>query len=193
MRASPLVGLPTADLVALAVAGRRPRVDGVDPVACTKERRDPRTTVGLDANYDLGQLRRVLSEQLMQGGHALQALGQPPRCEALALLVHEVDIVMVFRPVVAHEHWHPRAPSTDRPAGCDPLGLLRDGLMDQCSSARHPISAWHAQTNQPGHGLSPEIAMPQGLAVLPGWWSGPSLPEPLGDRYDPMRTRCRSR
>ncbi len=52
--------------------------------------------------------------------------------------------------------------------------------------ARHPISAWHAQTNQPGHGLPPEIAMPQGRTVLPGWWSGPSLPEPLGDRYDPI-------
>ena len=138
-----------------------------------------------------GRLLRVLSEQLMQGRHALQALGQPPRCEALALLVHEVDIVMVFRPVVAHKHQHPRAPSTDRPAGCDLLGLLRDGLMDQCSPARHPISAWHAQTNQPGHGLPPEIAMPQGRTVLPGWWSGPSLPEPLGDRYDPIRAVAR--
>ena len=41
-------------------------------------------------------------------------LGQSPRCEALALLVHEVDIVMVFRPVVAHKHQHPGAPSTGR-------------------------------------------------------------------------------
>ena len=31
--------------------------------------------------------------------------------------------------------------------------------MDQCSTARHPISAWHAQTNQPGHGLAVEIAV----------------------------------
>ena len=95
---------------------------------------------------------------------------------------------MVFRPVVAHKHQHPRAPSTDRPAGCDLLGLLRDGLMDQCSSARHRISAWHAQTNQPGHGLPPEIAMPQVAQCFPA--GGPdrvSQNGALGDRYDPMR------
>ena len=44
----------------------------------------------------------------MQGRHALQALGQPPRCEALALLVHEVDIVMAARNMAFLRRWLPR-------------------------------------------------------------------------------------
>ena len=48
-----------------------------------------------------------------------------------------------------------------------PLGS-GDGLMDQCSTARHPMSATDDQTNQPGHGLPLKVAMPWRNKVLTG-------------------------
>ena len=79
------VRLPTADLVTLAVEGRHPRIDGVDPVARADERCDPRAAVGLDADHDLAGLLCMLGEQRVEGGHALRSLGEPLRREALAL------------------------------------------------------------------------------------------------------------
>ena len=45
----------------------------------------------------------MLADQLVQLADAGQSLGQPPRCQPLTGIVHQINIVMLFSPVIADE------------------------------------------------------------------------------------------
>ena len=107
------VGLGAADVVALAVAGHRARVDRVDAVAGRDQGRDPGAAVRLDADHDFARARGVLRDQLMQRGDARDAFGQPPGGESLARLVHELDIMMGLGPIIAYVQSHRVPPPSD--------------------------------------------------------------------------------
>ena len=77
------VGLGAADVVAVAVALRRARVDRVDAVASREQGRDPGPAVRLDADDYFARVGGVLCDQFVQRGDARDALGQPPVGEVL--------------------------------------------------------------------------------------------------------------
>ena len=155
-------GLGAADVVAVAVAGHRARVDGVDPVAGRDQRRDPGAAVRLDTDHDFARAGGVLRDQCVQRGDPRDAFGQPPGSEALTGFVHEMDVVVVLGPVVAHVQSHRGSPPHEmRAAGCDPAGWSTRRPHDQCSMARHPRSALDNPDYQPGLGLSVEIRRPR--------------------------------
>ena len=116
------VGLRASDMVAVTVARRRARVDGVDVVAGRDQRRDPGAAVGLDADHDLAGPGGVLCDQFVQSGDPRDALGQPPGGEALAGFVHEMDVMVVLGPVVAHIQDHRPVLLRFEPLDIDPVG-----------------------------------------------------------------------
>ena len=127
------IGFGARDVVAVAIAGHRQRVDREHLIAGRGQRPHPQAAVGFDADHHLIGFLDVLGDQLVQLPDPGQPLGQPPRCQPLTSLVHQIHIVVVFRPVIAHED-HQSA-SLD-PVVAQPVSSLRapsGDLMDQCS------------------------------------------------------------
>ena len=116
------VGLGATDVVALAITGHRARVDRVDVVAGRNQGRDPEPAAGLDADHGLAGPGGVLCDQSVQSGDARDALGQPPGGEALTGFVHEMDVVVVLGPVVAHIQGHLPVLLRFEPLDADPVG-----------------------------------------------------------------------
>ena len=90
-------------MVAVAVAGDREGVDRVDLIAGGGQRLHPQAAVGFDADHDLTCLFGVAGYQFVQLPDAGQPLGEPPRCQPSPGLVHQMDIVMVFGPIISDE------------------------------------------------------------------------------------------
>ena len=167
----------------LPVTRHLPRVDRKHLVAHREQRLDPRSPVGLDADHHL--LRPVIGpqlrgDQLMQPGDAHHPLGQPRPTKPPAGRILQLDVVMVFRPVVSHEQ-QPRPPvSLGRPAPA--CGKVTGGLMDQCSRpsgrARHPISGQSSPTAGRGTVLTKDSTTSRALECSPtGDYQTPSLPQ----------------
>ena len=158
------IALGTRGGVPFPVPGRRQRVDREHPVAGPAERRHPWAAVGLDPDDHLtGDLlgrqigpgrRGVLGDQRMPPGDALQSLrqaglGQPPPG-----LVLDLDVVVVFGPVVPDEQQHPQQLLQCSPdKGHSTRRHLRPN--DQVLTprrARHPISS-RSPANRRAHDL----------------------------------------
>ena len=112
------VGLRASDMVADGSATPSAR----DVVAGRDQRRDPGAAVGLDADHDLAGPGGVLCDQFVQSGDPRDALGQPPGGEALAGFVHEMDVMVVLGPVVAHIQDHRPVLLRFEPLDIDPVG-----------------------------------------------------------------------
>ena len=68
----------------------------------------------------------------METGHTLNTLTQTPPRQPLASLIHHLDIMVIFSPIIADEQLpFPQVVSTKEKYSY---------LMDQCSPARHPTS-----------------------------------------------------
>src|SRR5271163_1058203 len=65
-----------------------------------------------------------------------------------------MDVVVILRPIVADKD-HKRLLGGHRT--CSSPRAPGDKLMDQCSAARHPISATGTLTNRPGRDLALEV------------------------------------
>jgi len=99
--------------VPLSVAGGRQRVDREHLVASCAQGGHPRAAVGLNADNDLGsdflrwqvspRRRSRFGHQRMQPGDAFQALSQPSPSHPSTFVVHELDVVVIFSPVVSDE------------------------------------------------------------------------------------------
>ena len=90
----------------LPVPGHLPRVDRVDRITGRAQRRDPQAPVGLDAGHHLTRLGiwpGELADQRVQPGDPGDPLRQPRPGQHLALLVLQLDVVMIFSPVIADE------------------------------------------------------------------------------------------
>jgi hypothetical protein len=107
------VALGSGGGVPLAVTGRGHRVDREHLIPGCDQRGDPRTAFGLDADLHpsrgltglelspTGRHRR--RDQRMQSGNPIQPLRQPALRQAPAGIVHDLDVVMIFSPVIANE------------------------------------------------------------------------------------------
>jgi hypothetical protein len=91
-------------MVAVAVAGGRHRIDGIHLVTGRDERLDPQTTVGFDPDYDLVGLFSVPGQELMKLGDTGKSLRQSTQGQPDPELIHQVDVVMILRPIVADEY-----------------------------------------------------------------------------------------
>jgi hypothetical protein len=101
-----LIALGTGGAVPFPVPGHLPRVDRVDGIAGRAQRRHPQAPVRLDADRHLTRLgvrAGELADQRVQPGDPGDPLRQPRPGQHLTLLVLQLDIVMIFRPVIAGE------------------------------------------------------------------------------------------
>jgi hypothetical protein len=72
---------------------------------------DPRATVGLDPDHYLLRLvvrAQVASDQGVQHGQPGHPFGQPPPGKPVPGGVHDLDVVMIFCPVVTDEQHRDR-------------------------------------------------------------------------------------
>ncbi|GAC1608607.1 MAG: hypothetical protein NVS3B26_06220 [Mycobacteriales bacterium] len=109
----PCVALRHRRRVPLAVSGSGHRIDREHLVARRDQRRDPRPTFGLNADLHparnlarvkLGALRRHRhGDQLVQLAESFEPLWYSLLHQPPALTVEDLDVVMAFSPVVAHE------------------------------------------------------------------------------------------
>jgi hypothetical protein len=109
----------------LPVTRHLPWVDGKHLVARRHQRLDPWAPVGLDADYHLLWpviLAQLRGDQLVEPGDAHHALGQPRPTKPSAGRILQLDVVVVFRPVVSHQQQpdlHPLS-CQHQPAGGSP-------------------------------------------------------------------------
>jgi hypothetical protein len=92
--------------MALAVARRRERVDGVDQVAGCQQGTDEQAPIGLDADHHVVRPFSVLPEQGVQPGHALEPFRYPARGQHSPLAVEHAHVMVCLGPVDAHEDHH---------------------------------------------------------------------------------------
>ena len=98
----PSIGLRPGNLVAVAVAGHCERVDRIYLVAV--QRLDPQAAVGFDADHHLGRCVGVGGHKLVEPADAGESFGQSPRRQPGPVGVHQVNVVVVFGPVVPNEY-----------------------------------------------------------------------------------------
>ena len=92
--------------MAFAVAGRLEPVDRVDEVAGAEQGLDPRAAVGLDPDHHpirLAILGEVIGHHCVQRGAPSHTLGQPASRETVTVVVDDLNVVMIFSPVVTDE------------------------------------------------------------------------------------------
>ena len=87
----------------VAVAGHRERVDRIHLVAGRDQRLNPQAAVGFDADHDIAGFFSVSSHQLVEPADTGQSFRQPPRGQPSAVGVHQINVVVVFGPVVSNE------------------------------------------------------------------------------------------
>jgi hypothetical protein len=67
----------------------------------------PRAAVGLDPDHHLRRVLvgiEVIGDQRVQPGRPGHPFGQPPRRQPVSRGVHDLDVVMIFCPVITDEH-----------------------------------------------------------------------------------------
>ena len=97
------IGFRARDIMAVAIASHRQRVDRIELIARRHQGLHPQATIGFDADHDLGRRLRVISDQLMQRADTGQSLRQTSPCDHRPRLVHQMHIVMILCPVVSDE------------------------------------------------------------------------------------------
>jgi hypothetical protein len=107
--------------MALPIAAGRQRVDPIDLVASSGQRADQQPPVGLDPDDDSGRLLSMVSDQLMQPGHALDPIRHPSRGQQLTIVGEQAHVMVSLGPVDPNKD-HPNLllldaiPSWSRPA-----------------------------------------------------------------------------
>jgi hypothetical protein len=137
--------------VPFAVPGHRQRVDREHLVAGRDQGGDPGAAIGLDADLDqllslsglkigplLGQMR---GDQGVQGGDAVESLGQAPVGQPVALIIDDLDVVVVFGPVISYEqHQRSSHSKSGQQRGGD--SQRSNGPVLTTPGARHPSSGF---------------------------------------------------
>jgi len=104
------IAFRTRGRVPFPVAGRGHRIDREHLIASRDQSSHPRATLGLDTNlhprgglrrFELGPVsRHHRGNQRMQPAHPIQPLGQAPPCQAPPRSVDDLDVMMIFGPVI---------------------------------------------------------------------------------------------
>ncbi len=92
----------------VAVSGSLQRVDREHGVAGADQRLHPRAPVGLNPDHHLERLvcPDVLTDQRVQPSHSRYPFRQPGLGQFPSRGVHHLHVMVVFRPVIAHEQPH---------------------------------------------------------------------------------------
>ena len=188
----------------LPVPGHLPRVDRVDGIASRAQRRHPQAAVGLDADRHLSGLGVQISEladQRVQAGDPGNPFRQPRPCQHPARLVLQLDVVMIFSPVIAGKQ-HISLPSIPTSVNSAAAGGEHQRPNGKCSRrrrARHPFSGTALLTASEG------TVSAKGWTFRPGSGSAhspaatgsesavwPTRYLPLGSRVKLVTSRVRS-
>ena len=102
------IGFGARDVMAVAVVGHRQRVDRIHPIAGRTQRPHPQAAVGFDADHHLAGLLDVGGHQLVEPSNARKSFGQPTRRQPRPVSIHQVNVVVVFSPIVPDKD-HPVA------------------------------------------------------------------------------------
>ena len=94
------IGFRAGDLMPVAVAGHRERVDRVHPVPGRTQRPHPQAAIGFDANHHLAGFLGMAGHQLVEPSNARKSFGQPTRRQPRPISIHHVNVVVVFSPIV---------------------------------------------------------------------------------------------
>ena len=100
------VALGAGHAVAFPISSRLQRVHRVHGVAGGEQGGHPWAAVGLGPDQHLGLVgvfAELLADHRVQPGDPGHALRQPRPGQPAPGLVHQLDIVMIFRPIVSHE------------------------------------------------------------------------------------------
>jgi hypothetical protein len=187
------IGLRPGGGVPLPVAGHLHRVDRVHLISGCDQRGDPWAAVclGTDLHQPLGLsqlqfgplLGHLVSDQRMQGGDSFDAFGQPPTRQHPALVVDQLDIVMVLGPVISHEQHCNSSPALS--VDYSSAEETPSDLMVKCSpssGARHPSSG-SPPHDQRAHGLPQDLEGLMSGVLTRQPLPEPSLPKPPGESH----------
>ena len=103
------IGFSAGDLMAVAIAGDRQRVDREHLIPGRAQRLHPQAAIGFDADHHLAGLLDMSGYQLVEPSYAGQPFGQPTRRQPRPVSIHHVNVVVVFGPIV---------PDKDHPLVC---------------------------------------------------------------------------
>jgi hypothetical protein len=157
------IGFCPRDVMAIAVASQRQRINREQLIARRDQRSHPQPTIGFNADHHLLRLISMPRDQLVQLADAGQSFGQSPRRQPLTRLIHQIHIVMLFGSIIANED-HQSPPSSIRLSInlFEPEDTRRRANGSVLIPARHPISAIGDLTNRPGHNLTVGIDLHSG-------------------------------
>jgi len=93
---------------AVPIPGRLQRIDREHHVSGGDQRLHPRTPIGLNPNRDLAGyildiIAKLRADQRMQPRDPRDTLGQPRLGQPASSHIHQLNVVMVLRPVISHE------------------------------------------------------------------------------------------
>ncbi len=130
------IGLSARQVVPVPVTRHRHRVDPIHLIPRRHQRFDPQPPVGLDPDHHLTRFINNPRHQVVEPPNPFQAFREPPTRQPAPRFIHHMDIMVSLRPIVTYKDHRlslRRLFSSRRAPGGD--------LMDQCSTARHPMSA----------------------------------------------------
>jgi hypothetical protein len=190
-----VVAFGSGDGVALAVAGDRKGVDGIDLAAGGAQAGDQQAAAGLDRDRDrlVGGVA-VFGEQLDQRTPSGGVITDPPAGQQIAVCVDQGDVVMLFAPIDSAGHLHhPHSFARGVDAACKPRGDTprpneRAQRLDIRSAVRGPSPP---QGPRSVRGLDG----PETEAMLPAAGSHHDCAEPADAGWRPANAgpRCPSR
>src|SRR6185437_14987824 len=127
-----------------------------DLIARRDQRMHPQSAIGLNPDNDLVRLVSMTSDEIVEHTNPRESLRQSLSRNPRSGLVHQMNVVMIFCPVVADEQHR-----------CGPLprvGYEPENRKQRANASviesRHPISAYAVLTNRPGHDLTLGINVP---------------------------------
>ena len=100
------IGFRSRDLMAVAIAGDRQRVDREHLIPGRAQRRHPQPAIGFDTDHHLAGLLDMGGYQLVEPSDAGQPFGQPTRRQPRPVSIHHVNVVVILRPIVP-DKYHP--------------------------------------------------------------------------------------
>ena len=101
------VGFRTLGRMAVSIAARGQRIDGIDLVAGSHQRAHHQPSVGFDANDHPGRIFSVLGDEGMQLANSLEPFWNSSLCQHLPLFIDHAYVVVGFSPVDSYkDHRH---------------------------------------------------------------------------------------
>src|SRR5712692_2758751 len=157
------VGLRTRGRMAVSIAARGQRINGIDLVAGGHQRADEQASVDFDANDHPRRIFSVLGDEGMQLANSIKPFWNSSLCEHLPLFVDHANVVVGFGPVDSYkDHRH----LLGRTHGYRAEGEQRRANR-AVLKAQHPTGRPSLLTCRRGHCLGVELRRSASVSAHP--------------------------